>query len=217
MKQSRKDQVFALVRKLMGRGFKPHEVEALDGVLDGETRMTPDAPSRPELGASPKSTGREGIALMHRFEGCARKRRDGKFQAYPDPGTRGEPYTIGWGHTGTDPFNGGRIKPQTVWTRAQCDEAFKMRLAEEFEPGVRKALGSALAGTSAAQFDAMVSFAYNVGVRAFARSTLLKMHKAGNHAGAAKQFMRWNKAGGRVLKGLTRRRAAEAKLYRSGS
>ena len=61
----------------------------------------------------------------------------------------------------------------------------------------------------------MVSFHYNTG--AIGRATLTKKHKAGDHEGAAAEFKRWNKAGGRVLNGLVRRRASEAKLYRSGS
>ena len=65
------------------------------------------------------------------------------------------------------------------------------------------------------QFDALVSFAFNVGVNALKRSTLVRKHMEGDHEGAANEFARWNKAAGRVLAGLTRRRAAEAKLYRS--
>nr|WP_256215348.1 lysozyme [Sphingobium sp. AP50] len=63
------------------------------------------------------------------------------------------------------------------------------------------------------QFDAMVSFAFNVGTSAFVTSTLLKKHLAGDYAGAAKEFSRWNRGGGKVLVGLTKRRAAEAALY----
>lgn len=61
----------------------------------------------------------------------------------------------------------------------------------------------------------MVSLAFNIGTSAFATSTLLKKHLAGDYAGAAAQFARWNKAGGKVLAGLTKRRAAEAALYLS--
>jgi len=78
---------------------------------------------------------------------------------------------------------------------------------------VEAALGGA--ATTQAQFDAMVSFAYNVGVANLQSSTLLKKHKAGDHAGAAAEFAKWNKAAGRVMPGLTRRRAAEAALYSS--
>jgi lysozyme len=60
----------------------------------------------------------------------------------------------------------------------------------------------------------MVSFTFNIGIGKFRGSTLLKLHKAGDYAGAAAQFVRWNKAAGRVMAGLTRRRLAEAALYR---
>jgi GH24 family phage-related lysozyme (muramidase) len=63
----------------------------------------------------------------------------------------------------------------------------------------------------------MVSLTYNIGAAGFARSTVLRRHKMGDYDGAAKAFLWWNKAGGRVLRGLTRRREAEAALYRSGS
>ncbi|HEY0044177.1 MAG TPA: lysozyme [Allosphingosinicella sp.] len=146
--------------------------------------------------------------LIQQFEGCAKKQPDGTFIAYPDPGTGGDPWTIGWGSTGAN------IKKGTVWTQAQCDARFAEHVAE-FAAGVAKVLGGAK--TSQSQFDAMVSFAYNVGIGNLAASTLLKLHKAGDYAGAAAQFARWNKAAGKVLPGLTKRRAAEAALYASAS
>lgn len=161
-----------------------------------------------------RKTSKAGIDLMHSFEGCEKKRPDGLIEAYPDPGTGGDPWTIGWGSTGKDPFNGGRIRQGTVWTQEQCDLRFEQHLAQ-FEEGVREGLGKSPA--SQPQFDAMVSLAYNIGVGAFQKSTLLRMHKAGDYDGAAKQFLRWNRAGGRVMRGLTRRRTAEMELYRSGS
>jgi lysozyme len=63
------------------------------------------------------------------------------------------------------------------------------------------------------QYDALVSFVYNVGREAFKNSTLLRLLNAGNYDGAAKQLPRWNKGGGRVLAGLTRRREAEQELF----
>lgn len=145
-------------------------------------------------------------SLIKQFEGCAKKRPDGSFEAYPDPGTGGDPWTIGWGSTGSD------IKKGVVWSQQQCDDRFASHL-NEFAAGVSKAIGNA--PTTQAQFDAMVSFAYNVGLGNLASSTLLKKHKAGDHAGAAAEFAKWNKAAGKVLPGLTRRRAAEAGLYGS--
>lgn len=146
------------------------------------------------------------IKLVQQFEGCAKKRPDGSFEAYPDPGTGGDPWTIGWGTTGPD------IKSGVVWSQQQCDDRFNSHLAE-FATQVTAAIGAA--PTTQNQFDAMVSFAYNVGIGNLASSTLLKRHKAGDFAGAQLQFALWNKAAGKVLPGLVRRRVAEAALYGS--
>jgi lysozyme len=144
------------------------------------------------------------FALIQQFEGCAKKQPNGDFAAYPDPGTGGVPWTIGWGSTGTD------ITPGLVWTQAECD-ARLTRDVSAFAAKVSAAIGSS--PTSQHQFDAMVSFAYNVGVANLESSTLLRLHKAGDFAGAAAQFGRWDEAAGRVLPGLVKRRAAEAALY----
>lgn len=152
----------------------------------------------------PRHIGPDGIALIQRFEGCARRRGDGRYEAYPDPGTGGDPWTIGWGTTGAG------IGPDTVWTRAQCDARLEADLAR-FAAAVDRALGDA--PTSQQQFDALVSFHYNTG--AIARATLTRRHTEGDFAGAFSEFGRWTRAGGRVLKGLIRRRAAEAELYAS--
>jgi GH24 family phage-related lysozyme (muramidase) len=69
------------------------------------------------------------------------------------------------------------------------------------------------APTTPAQFDALVAFHYNTG--AIGRATLTRKHREGDREGAAREFARWNRAGGKVLKGLVRRRAAEAELYLS--
>jgi GH24 family phage-related lysozyme (muramidase) len=127
-------------------------------------------------------------------------------EAYPDPGTGGAPWTIGWGATGKG------IGPGTVWTQQECDARLERDLAR-YAADVDAALDDA--ETTQAQFDAMVSFHYNTG--AIRHATLTRKHKAGDLAGAAREFARWNKAGGRELKGLTRRRAAEAQLYRGES
>jgi lysozyme len=144
------------------------------------------------------------ISLIQQFEGCAKKHASGGFEAYPDPATGGDPWTIGWGSTGPD------IRKGVVWTQQQCDDRLSQHLGE-FGSAVAKAIGDA--PTTQHQFDAMVSFAYNLGAANLASSTLLKKHKAGDHAGAAAEFGRWNKAAGKVMTGLTRRRAAEAALY----
>lgn len=146
------------------------------------------------------------IKLVQEFEGCEKKRGDGKFDAYPDPGSGGDPWTIGWGTTGAD------VKRGVIWTQQQCDNRFTQDL-NRFAQNVAKVIGDA--ATTQPQFDAMVSFAYNVGIGNLTTSTLLKKHKAGDYPGAANEFARWNKAAGKVMAGLTRRRAAEAALYSS--
>jgi GH24 family phage-related lysozyme (muramidase) len=187
--------IFDAVRRLLGRGFRQDEVAALDAAIDRAMGTSGrDGP--------PRIVGPDGVALIKRFEGCAKRRPDGSIEAYPDPGTGGAPWTIGWGATGPG------IGPGTIWTQAQCDarlEADLKRYARE----VADTLGSA--PTSQPQFDALVSFHYNTG--AIARAALTRKHVAGDFAGAASEFARWNRAGGHVLPGLVRRRAAEAALY----
>lgn len=181
----------------------PAAIAEGDELYDAFSRVTPDLPGR-EIGTA-------GLRLIQTFEGCAKRRTDGRVESYPDPGTGGAPWTIGWGST-TDE-TGAPIKPGTVWTQERCDARFASHVAE-FADQVEQLLGET--ATSNAQFAALVSFAYNVGTRALETSTLLRLHRAGDHAGAAAQFARWNRAGGKVLAGLTRRRAAEAALYRDG-
>ncbi|HVR90897.1 MAG TPA: lysozyme [Novosphingobium sp.] len=187
--------IFDAVRKLLGRGFGHDEVAALDRAIDLACSET--LPTR--------GLGEAGLALIKHWEGCARRRADSMIQAYPDPGTGGPPWTIGWGTTGAD------ITPGLVWTQAQCD----VRLAADlrrFVAEVARAIGDA--PTTANQFDALVSFHYNTG--AIAKATLTRRHKAGDFAGAQAEFGKWVHAGGRVMRGLVKRRAEEATLYASG-
>lgn len=195
--------------------FTQNDVNILNAALEAagvpESRFAPDAPSHPEELGAPQDIGPKGIALIKEFEGCARKRPDGKIEAYPDPGTGGDPWTIGWGTTRID---GRAVRPGEVITQEEADALLEDDLVR-YVGDVKQALGSALSATSQKQFDALVSFHYNTG--AIARATLTRKHKAHNFAGAEREFLRWVNAGGRVMKGLVRRREAEAALYRSGS
>lgn len=196
MNQSiRRKPVFDAVRRMLRRGFTASEVHALDAALD---QAAGDAPAA----TLPRTIGPAGLALIQQFEGCARARGDGTFAAYPDPGTGGDPWTIGWGATGAG------IGPGTVWTQAECDARLAADLIR-FAADVARAIGPA--PTTPAQFDALTSFHYNTG--AIARATLTRLHCAGDSAGAAAEFGKWIHAGGRKLAGLVRRRAAEAALY----
>jgi lysozyme len=189
--------LFDLVRRLMRRPYLPSEVTELDEAID---TLVARPPAAPRTGSR---VGAAGIALIKGFEGCARRRGDGLVEAYPDPASGGAPWTIGWGATGPGIARG------TVWTQAQCDARLEDDL-ERYAAAVAKAIGAA--PTTANQFDALTSFHYNTG--AIGRATLTKKHIAGDYAGAAKEFARWNRAAGKAMAGLTRRRAAEASLYR---
>ncbi len=182
--------------------------DALRRMKASKTDRVAPAPTTaaPFPGGQPSAIGPQGLALIKRFEGCARKRSDGTFAAYPDPGTGGDPWTIGWGATGKGIARG------TVWTQAECDARLERDLAR-FAREVNRTLGAA--PTTQAQFDALVSFHYNTG--AIAKATLTKLHCAGRYAEAAHEFARWVNAGGKKLSGLVRRRAAEAELYLGGT
>lgn len=188
--------LFDAVRRLLGRGFRSHEIATLDSAIDAAMAAGSNDSAR--------TIGPAGVALIKRFEGCARSRGDGLIEAYPDPGTGGVPWTIGWGATGRG------IGPGTLWSQQQCDDRLTADLAR-YARDVTAALGTA--PTTQAQFDALVSFHYNTG--AIARATLTRSHIAGDPAAAAQEFAKWVHAGGRVMRGLVWRRAAEATLYRS--
>jgi lysozyme len=128
-----------------------------------------------------------------------------RLEAYPDPGTGGKPWTIGYGHTGPEVVPGLRI------TAERAEELLRANVAR-FEAAVTRLVRVPL---SQPQFDALVSFAFNTGEGALARSTLLKMLNAGDYSGAAEQFDKWVNAGGKPMPGLIRRRRAERTMFES--
>lgn len=138
-----------------------------------------------------------GYAVLKAFEGL-------RLNAYPDPGTGGDPWTIGYGHTGKD------VKPGLAWSVEQAESALR-RDANIFEVGVNDLVDIVI---NQGQFDALVCFAYNAGLNSLKGSTLLRLVNEKKFDEALAQFSRWNKAAGRPMKGLTRRRAAESWLWR---
>lgn len=139
------------------------------------------------------------LQLIKKWEGC-------HLEAYPDPGTGAAPWTIGWGSTGPGIVKGVK------WTQKQADD----RLAADvrkFMIGVQSAI---TAQATEKQIGAMTSLAYNIGLGAFRSSTLLRKLNAGDVAGASEQFTRWNRAGGKVMKGLTNRRLDERRVFDGG-
>lgn len=135
-----------------------------------------------------------GLSLIKEFEGL-------ELSAYPDPATKADPWTIGYGHT-------RGVKRGDKITQAQADALLKEDVAE-FERAVNRLAPV----TTQGQFDALVSFAFNVGAANLESSTLLKKHRAGDYFGASQEFQRWNLGAGKVMAGLTRRRLAEAAMY----
>ena len=138
------------------------------------------------------NTSAEGIALIKKFEGC-------ELKAYQ---CSAGVWTIGYGHT-KDVEEGDTISK---------DQAEEMLVEElhEYENYVNEYVNVALSQT---QFDALVSWVYNLGPANLKASTMLKVLNDGKYEEVPYQMKRWNKAGGKVLDGLVRRREAEALLY----
>lgn len=144
-------------------------------------------------------TSDKGIALIKQFEGC-------KLTAYRDSvGV----WTIGYGWT--QPVDGKPIRAGMTIKQETAERLLKTGLVS-YESDVSRLVK---VGLTQEQFDALVSFTYNLGARSLSTSTLLRKLNAGDYAGAADEFLRWNKAGGKVLNGLTRRREAERALFLS--
>lgn len=140
-------------------------------------------------------TGKKGLGLIKSFEGL-------KLTAYLCPANV---WTIGYGSTH------GVREGDRLGSEAEAEELLARDLGQ-YEDAVNKYVTVDL---TQEQFDALVSFTYNLGAGAFKGSTLLRFVNQKDFVGAADQFLRWNKAGGRVLAGLTRRRVAERELFLS--
>ena len=136
--------------------------------------------------------GYNGTKILKFFEGC-------RLTAYQDSvGV----WTIGYGHTK------GVYDGMTI-TQEEAEQMLLTEL-EEYEGYVEKYVTVPLTQN---QFDALVVWVYNLGPTNFRRSTLLKELNSGNYTAAGNEITKWNKAGGKVLAGLVRRREAEARLF----
>lgn len=144
-----------------------------------------------------------GRLFLASFEGVVLK-------AYPDPGTGGAPWTIGVGHTAA----AGKpvVTKGDVITR---DQAFEIlgRDLKVFEAYVLKAIKVPMTQT---QFDAFVSLCFNIGPMNFVNSSVVRLFNQGKKLDAGAAFLLWNKAAGKVMSGLVRRRAAERTLFETG-
>ena len=133
--------------------------------------------------------------LIKEFEGC-------KLEAYPDPASGGEPWTIGVGST-------TGVHKGMVITQEQADEYLVNDVAYS-----AKAVNQMVSGKiTQNQFDALVSFAFNLGTGNLRNSTLLKKLNKDDFENAANEFLKWDMASGHQMAGLTRRRKAERALF----
>lgn len=144
-------------------------------------------------------------ALIIPFEGYAIRLPNGGCKAYPDPGTGGHPWTIGYGSTGPT------IDKNTVWAHEQALNAFDEHVCY-FCNGVLILCPNLIKYPR--KLAAIISFAYNVGLGNLRISTLRRRILAEDWKAAQEEIVKWNKANGRILKGLTKRREAEALFLR---
>ncbi|WP_426575979.1 lysozyme [Xenorhabdus stockiae] len=137
----------------------------------------------------------KGLECIKQYEGL-------KLKAYPDPATGGTPWTIGFGHT-------KGVKKGDVITEQQAE----IFLHDDLQPIYTTLRRLVKVPLSQSQFDALCSFIFNCGRGNFSGSTLLKKLNQGDYSGAAVEFSRWNKAAGKVMRGLDNRRASERQMF----
>lgn len=142
-------------------------------------------------------TSEKGIALIKLHEGI-------RLVAYPDPASGGKPWTIGYGST-------HGVRPGMRITEQQAHDMLIASLPD-YEAPINE---NVKVGLSQAQFDALVSFTYNVGPHAFLGSSVLSKLNAGDTAGAADALLLWDRAAHHVVPGLLHRRQDERKLFLS--
>tara|TARA_R110000803_G_scaffold6755_1_gene21760 strand:+ start:300 stop:746 length:447 start_codon:yes stop_codon:yes gene_type:complete len=145
-------------------------------------------------------TGQTGIELIKRFEG---------FSSTPYLCPADVP-TIGYGNTRR--IDGSRVAMDDEPISEEDGEALLAHELLSFESSVGKLITAEL---TQGMFDALVSFCYNLGSGNLQSSTLRMKLNRGHYEGAADEFPKWRKAGGRVLQGLVRRRASERELFLS--
>ena len=142
----------------------------------------------------------KGVDLVKHFEGLF-------LESYLCPA---KVWTIGYGHTGVK-HNDGTVKRGMKITEKKAIELLAFDLNTKYAPDVDRFV---TANINQDQFDALVSFHFNTG--ALGRSSLLRKLNQGDFRGAANEFSKWTRGGGRVLPGLVRRRRAEKRLFESG-
>lgn len=150
---------------------------------------------------TPSHTSQAMIELIKTWEGFCN-------HAYKPVPTEKE-WTIGYGHYGAD------VSPGMTVTRAEAEQLLRKDLSK-FESALIALCEKDRVSLSQQEFDALISFTYNLGSARLPGSTLWKKVRAGDYAGATSEFHKWTKAGGKELPGLVRRRAAEAQVWAEG-
>lgn len=147
----------------------------------------------------------EGINLLKELEGY-------RAEAYQ---CSAGVWTIGYGNTMYE--DGSKVKKGDVINRENAEKLLEFH-TYEYENAIRASLHNNHIVLAPRSLDALVSLAYNIGLTAFLKSTLYKVLKndPNDLKGIEYQWKRWNKAGGRELEGLTKRREKEFDLYRRG-
>ncbi len=177
--------IFDHFRTLAGGKLTQPQVDKIDNLIN-------------ELKPTVTRTSQSGIDFIASFE-------DLRLKAYLCPA---KVWTIGFGTTVYP--NSIKVKSGDTCTVDQA-KSYKQYDLNRFEQTI---LNSVKVPLNQNQFDALVSFVYNVGQFAFTTSTLLKKLNASDYSGAASEFLKWDKANGKVLAGLTRRRKAESELFK---
>jgi|SRR5690606_26368097 len=143
---------------------------------------------------SPKKTSQNGVALIKRFEGL-------RLNKYQDCTGK---WTIGYGHL---------IKCNETFNNILTQEEALVLLLNDIQETEKEVLRVLTPDVNQNQFDALISFTFNLGIKNLENSTLLMLVNQGQYQLAGKQFLRWNLAGGHICDGLTKRRKAESALF----
>lgn len=147
-------------------------------------------------------TSENGYGLIRTYESLSLK-------AYPDPATGAEPITIGYGSTNASIPKGESFKLGDTIDQATAERWMKYHVTTAIEP----ILNATFKNISQNQFDALVSFVYNLGIGNVRGSTLFKKLGLLDYAGTQPEFLKWINANGKPMRGLKRRRLAEAVLF----
>lgn len=177
---------------------------------DDEEEEVAEVPEEITPAENPNPSQRQPVGTLTVGKDCTdlvKKFESFEANAYRDPGSGNQPMTIGYG---TTVINGRAVKLGDVITEPVAARIMQEQLEQQYASSVRSFVKVPV---TQYEFDALASFAYNVGVGNLKSSTLLRKLNSKDYVGAGNEFPRWNKAGGQVMRGLTRRRKAEQDLF----